>query len=273
MYAVSFIYYNLISHCFPFLSFYGKFCLSPRTMEFFTVTTVDNWLFHQTYRFPYHPRVWPVVQIAVTIGNSIRSLRIFYHLEGVRVAAVHEEASPNENSKRTTIHHRLLVPRARIARGGVPQILWYIYAPPQNRSRYGDAKHILPLTADAAVLRRAPMPEWSPIRGRGLLCFLLNVYAETRGQNTPLKTILYITCGTSSTCAAPKKKTVRYLYVFWWCLCQNNYHFIFEHWQRYCISTEARFEFLVVLVLLKLSFFVHFVCYIMYDFVHVTLAI
>ena len=77
MYAVSFIYYNLILHCFPFLSFYGKFCLSPRTMEFFTVTTVDNWLFHQTYRFPYHPRVWPVVQIAVTIGNSIRSLRIF----------------------------------------------------------------------------------------------------------------------------------------------------------------------------------------------------
>ena len=50
-------------------------------------------------------------------------------------------------------------------------------------------------------------------------------------------------------------------------------HFIFEHRQRYCISTEAFFEFLVVLILLQLSYFMHFVGYKMYDSVHVTLVI
>ena len=45
-------------------------------MDFFTVTTVDDWLFHSNF-LPYHPRVWPVVQIAVIIGNSNPSLRIF----------------------------------------------------------------------------------------------------------------------------------------------------------------------------------------------------
>ena len=51
--------------------------LSPRTMDFFTVTTVNNCLFHQTYWFTYCPRVWPIVHIAVTIGNSISSLCVF----------------------------------------------------------------------------------------------------------------------------------------------------------------------------------------------------
>ena len=69
----------------------------------------------------------------------------------------------------------------------------------------------------------------------------------------------------------PKIKMVRYWYVLGWCLCQdkpygtiilitisfliykgNNklwsfYHFIFGHQQSFCISTEARFEFSVVL--------------------------
>ena len=51
--------------------------LSPSTMAFFTVITVGDCLFHQTYQFPHHPRVWPLVQIAVTIKSSIPSLRIF----------------------------------------------------------------------------------------------------------------------------------------------------------------------------------------------------
>ena len=48
--------------------------------------------------------------------------------------------------------------------------------------RSGDAKHILPLTTDATALARATMPEWYPICGLGLFCFLLNAYAATQGQ-------------------------------------------------------------------------------------------
>ena len=106
----------------------------------------------------------------------------FHHLAGGRVAAVHEEASPNENAKRSTIHHQSLVPRVRLTRGSVSQMLQYIYSPPQNRSRSGGDKQILPLTWDAAALGRAPMPEWSPIVGRGLLCCLLNAYSVAQVQ-------------------------------------------------------------------------------------------
>ena len=75
------------------------------------------------------------------------------------MAVVHEEASPNENAKRTAINHRLIVPRGRIARGIVPQMLRYIYAPSQNRPISGDAKQILPLTGDSVVLANARMPD------------------------------------------------------------------------------------------------------------------
>ena len=77
MYAVSLIYLNWSTHCFPFSSFQGKFFLSKNTMDFFAVTAVDDCLLHRTYWFTYHPQVWPRVWIAVTIGNSILSLRIF----------------------------------------------------------------------------------------------------------------------------------------------------------------------------------------------------
>ena len=75
----------------------------------------------------------------------------FHHLAGGRVVAIHKEASPNENAKRTTIHHRSLVHKRRLARGSVPQMLQYIYAPPQNRPISGGAKQILPLIGDAAA--------------------------------------------------------------------------------------------------------------------------
>ena len=85
------------------------------------------------------------------------------------MAAFHEEAFPIENAKRTAIHHLSLVPRVRLARGSVTKIIRYIYAPTQNRSRSGDAKQILPITGDAAVLVRAHMPELSLI-GCGVYC-------------------------------------------------------------------------------------------------------
>ena len=51
------------------------------------------------------------------------------------------------------------------------------------------------------------------------------------------------------------------------------YHFIIEQQQTYCISNKACFEFMVVLILLEIMFFIHFICDIMYDCVHVTVAI
>ena len=63
------------------------------------------------------------------------------------------------------------------------------------------------------------------------------------------------------------------------CMCLDDVHvkiihnFIFEDRQSYCIRNEACFEFMVVLVLSQLSFVINFVCYIMYDCVHITLAI
>ena len=53
----------------------------------------------------------------------------FHHLAGGRVAAVHEEGSPDENIKRTAIHHQSLVPWGMLARRSVPKMLRYI--PPQ----------------------------------------------------------------------------------------------------------------------------------------------
>ena len=77
MYAVSFIYSNLSWHCFTFSIFQCKFFFLQGQWPFFTVTTGDDCLLHQTYRFTYRPRVWPLVCIYITIGNSIPSLRIF----------------------------------------------------------------------------------------------------------------------------------------------------------------------------------------------------
>ena len=125
MYAVSCTDYNASLHCFLFSTFQGKFYSLQGQWTFFTVNNVDDCLFRRTYQFPYNPQVKPLVRIAVTIGNSIPSLRIFTiwrvaGWQGGRLATDHEEASPNENAKRTAIHHRLLVPRGRITRGGVP---------------------------------------------------------------------------------------------------------------------------------------------------------
>ena len=182
MYAVSFIYSNLSPRCFPFSSSQGKFFLSPRTMAFF----------HRYHRwrlsFPLNLSIY-VSPTSVTTRSDFcyhwtfnTKPSYFHHFVGGRVTAVHEESPPNDNAKRTAICHRSLVPRGRLARGSVPQILQYIYTPPQNRPRSGDAKHIIPLTGDAAVLARVRMPKWSPIGGWGLGCCLLNEYAETRVQ-------------------------------------------------------------------------------------------
>ena len=63
------------------------------------------------------------------------------------------------------------------------------------------------------------------------------------------------------------------------CMCFDDvyvkiiYNFITKQQQIYCISNKSCFEFIVLLILLKIYFFIHFICYIMYDCVHVTVAI
>ena len=113
-----------------FHPFTERFFLSPGTMSFF----------HR-----YHRR-WLFFSWNLSISSSPTSVATrldrcyhrqfnpkpsyFQHLVGGRVAAVHEEASLNENAKRTAIHNWSLIPRGRLVRGGVPQMLQYIYPPP-----------------------------------------------------------------------------------------------------------------------------------------------
>ena len=139
MYAVSFIYSNLSLHCFPFSSFQDKFSLSKENGIFYRYQC-------RGLSFPSNLSISSLPMILNTRSDCCYHLQFnpkpsyFHHLEGGRVAAVYEEASPNENEKRTCIHHRSLVPRGRLTRGSVPQMLWYIYAPLQNRPRSRDAK-------------------------------------------------------------------------------------------------------------------------------------
>ena len=158
MYAVLFIYQNLSPHCYPFHSFKVSFSLSK-----------DNGLFHS-----YHRRIFSFpsnLSIYLSpMSVSTRSYRCyhqkfntrpsyFHHLGGGRVAAVHEEASPNYNAKRTVIYHRSLVPRGRPARGSVPQMLRYIYAPPPKTAPDQGMLNIYFLSRETLRHWRARMPE------------------------------------------------------------------------------------------------------------------
>ena len=103
----------------------------------------------------------------------------FHHLACGREVAVHEGASQNDNAKLTSICHWLIVPRGRLARRILHQMLRCINALPQNRPISGDSKHILPLNGDATALARPRMFEWSPIGLWRWGSCLLNVYAAT----------------------------------------------------------------------------------------------
>ena len=170
---------------FPFHPFKASFISLQGKLTLFTVTTVDDCLFHGIYQFTHHPWVWPLIQISVIIGNSIPSPHIFTIL---RVSGCHwSTRSPPQmrmhNGSPFIIN--CSSPGGGL-RGGVFHKCSDIYKPPpQNRPILEDAKQILPLTGDATKLVRVPMPEWSLIWGWGLGCCLLNAYAATRGQQHP----------------------------------------------------------------------------------------
>ena len=111
--------------------------LYPRTLAFF------HCYHRRLLSFPWNLSIFLSPMSVITCSDRCYHWQFnpkplyFHHLAGGSVAAVHEEASPNENEKRTAIYHRSLVPRGRLARGSVPQMLRYIYAPspksPQTR--------------------------------------------------------------------------------------------------------------------------------------------
>ena len=144
IYSVSFIYSNLSLHCYPFSSFQCNFYLSPRTIAFF------NRYHRQQLPFPINFFISLSLMSVTTRSDCCHHRQFnlkpsyFHHLAGGRVEAVHEEASPNENTKWNAIHNRSLVPRGRLTRGSVPQILRYIYAPPQTDPDQGMLNRYLP---------------------------------------------------------------------------------------------------------------------------------
>ena len=89
---------NLSPHCFIYLSYQGKFFSLQGQWTLFTVTTVDDCLFCGFNQFSPCLRVWPLVRIAVTIGNSIPNLCIITIRQGAGVVEDNEEANLNGNA-------------------------------------------------------------------------------------------------------------------------------------------------------------------------------
>ena len=129
----------------------------------------------------------------------------FHHFAGGRVAAVHEEASPNENTKWTTIHHRSLVPRGRLARGGCPSNA-PIYTPhPKTAPDQGMLNRYFLSQDTSRSWREHAWPSylwlgvWSVVYWRRTL---------NHGDiTTQRKMTNYVTILTSSTHAAPPPNT------------------------------------------------------------------
>ena len=110
---------------------------------------------------------------------------VFHHLAGDRVAAVHEVASPNKNEIWTAIHHRSFVPSRRLARGSVPEMIQYIYAPPQNLPRLGDATQIFPSQETPRRWRACACLSDPWLRGRGWRGVSWTYTLRHRDSNTP----------------------------------------------------------------------------------------
>ena len=242
-------------------------------MAFSIVTTIDDRLFRLTYQFTYHPQVWPVVQIAVTIGNSIPGLHLFtiWRVAGWQRSMRRPPRMRMQNWPPFIIG--FLSPGGVSIEGVFHKCSDINMPHPKTAPDQRMINRYFPSQETTQIWDMRPCPCDTQF-GAGDCCFVS--WTRTlrhRDSNTPPKTTLYITCGTSSTCAAPPKRRLGT------CMCLDDvyfkivYHFIFEHRQSYCRSTKSCFEFLVVLIWLQLSFVMHFVCYIMYDCVHVTLAI
>ena len=174
-------------------------------MAFFTVATVGDCLLHRTCRFPYHPQLWPLVRIAVTISNSIPSHCIFtiWRVAGWQRSVRRPPRTRMQNGPPFIIDHSS---PGGGSRGGVFHKWSNIYTP-----------H--PKTAPYQGMLNRYFPSWetqhfwcarSFLSDTRLLSGGCCVVYWTRtlwhgGSNTPPKTNLYITCRTSSICTSPPK--------------------------------------------------------------------
>ena len=128
----------------------------------------------------------------------------YFHNFWRRVAAVHEEAKTERECK--TDHHSSSIARPQGAayEGSVTQMLWYIYAPPQNRPDQGMLNRYFPSreTPRRWLVRSCTSYPQGEVVVGGVISWTRTLRHE--GSSTPRKKTEYITCGTSPTCAAPK---------------------------------------------------------------------
>ena len=151
---------------------------------FFTVTTVDDWPFRRTYWFPHHPQVWPVVRIAVTIGNSIPSLRIFTILQ----VAVWQRSMRRLPQMRMKNGPPFIIDNSSpggVSREGVFHKCSDIYTPhPKTAPNQEMLNRYFPSRETLQRWGALPCPSDTKLGvwDMGLLCCLLNAYAVTWGQ-------------------------------------------------------------------------------------------
>ena len=206
MYAVSFIYLNLSKQCFPFPPIQGNFFSLQRKWAFSTVTTVDDCIFHRTYQFPYHPQVWPLVHISVTIGNSIPSLRILtiwwvtcWKRSMRRPPRMRMQNGPPSVIDRSS--------PGGGSRGGLFHKCSDIYAPhPKTAPYQGMLNRYFPWQETPRRCRVCTCPSDPQLGGGGWGVLTWTRTLQHRDSNTKQKKNLYTTCRTSLMHPAPNKE-------------------------------------------------------------------
>ena len=150
--------------------------------------------------------MWPLVQIAITIGNSIPILHIFifWQVAGWQCSMKRPPIIIMQNIPPLIIDRSSPGGGSREG-GGVFHKNSNIYRPhPNTAPDQGTMKRYVP-SRETPRRWRTHMPKWSTIGRWGLFCCILKRTLRQRDSKTSPKTILYITCRTSLTRAAPNK--------------------------------------------------------------------
>ena len=186
-------------------------------MAFFTITTVNDCAFRQTYQFNYCPRVWPLLWIAVTIGNSIPSLCTFtiWRVAGWPLSMRSHPRTRMQNGPPSIIDHSS---PAGGSRGGVFQKCSNIYTPPPKppkiRGCYTDNFPHRRRRSVGALAHAWVIPNW----GVGVGGVSLEGIRCDTGTVTPhRKQQIYYMRNIPDACRPPKN-TVRSWYVLVWSL-------------------------------------------------------
>ena len=159
---------------------------------FSAVMTVDNCLFHQTYRIPYQPRVLPLVWIAVHIGNSIPSFCIFtfWRVAGWRRSMRRPPWMRMKNVPPIIID--CLFPGGGL-RGGVFHKCSNIYVPhPKTAPDQGMLNRYFPSWETPQRWSTLPCPSYPRFLDRGCCIFSWMCSLQHGDSNTPRKNIFIL---------------------------------------------------------------------------------